>query len=85
LNVNYGPGIVIIAIDVFGSAVPREFVKGCARLHDYRAIAICELFKRYVVSERSNIAACDNRSCRLDRCVMFVLDSAGVVLEAIDH
>ena len=41
--------------------------------------AVGEAVGRSIVSERSNIAACDQRSCRLDRCDMFFEDSACVV------
>ena len=78
------PTLIFKDIDVLRSAVPGEFMQGCASGHDNGAVAVSEAFGRSVVSERSNIAACDQRSCRLDRCVVFFEDSAGVVLVAIE-
>ncbi len=78
------PSLVFKDIDVLRSAVPSEFMQGCASGHDNRAVAVGESFGRSVVGERTNIAACDQRSRRLDRCVMFFEDSAGMVLVAIE-
>ncbi len=78
------PSVVLENVNILGAAVPRELVESCTRRHDNRAITVGESFGRSVVSERSNIAACDQRSCRLDSGVMFFEDSAGVVLVAIE-
>ncbi len=78
------PSLVFKDIDVLRSAVPGEFMQGCASGHDNRAVAVGESFGCSVVSERTNVAAYDQRSCRLDRSVMFFEDSAGMVLVAIE-
>ncbi len=59
------PSLVFKDIDVLRSAIPSEFMQGCASGHDNRAVAVGESFGRSVVGERPNIAACDQRSCRL--------------------
>jgi hypothetical protein len=84
LNPHAIPTAVLEQIHVLGAAVPRELVESCTRRHDNRAITVGESFRRSVVGERTNIAACDQRSCRLDRCVMFFEDSAGMVLVAVE-
>ncbi len=78
------PSLIFKDIDVLRSAVPSEFMQGCASGHDNRAVAVGESFGRSVVGERTNIAARDQRSRRLDRCVMFFKDSSRVVLVAIE-
>jgi len=78
------PTTVLEQIHILGAAVPSEFMQGCTRRHDNRAVAVRESFGRSVVSERTNIAACDQGARRLDRCVMFFEDSAGMVLVAVE-
>ncbi len=78
------PSLIFKDIDVLRSAVPSEFMQGCASGHDNRAVAVGESFGRSVVSERTNVAANDQVSCRIDRCVMFFEDSAGMVVVAVE-
>jgi hypothetical protein len=76
------PTTVLEHIHILGATVTRELVESGATRHDSHRMSVGEAFGRSVVSERSNIAACDQRSCRLDRCVIVFEDSAGVVLLA---
>ncbi len=78
------PATVLEQIHILRSAVPCEFMQGCTGRHDNRAVTVGESFGRSVVSKRTNVAANDQRSCRIDRCVMFFEDSAGMVLVAIE-
>ena len=78
------PSLILKDIDVLRSAVPREFMQGCSSGHDNRAVAVGESLGSSVIGKRTNIAASDKRSRRIQRCVILFEDSAGMVWVAIE-
>jgi hypothetical protein len=78
------PTLVLEDVNVLRAAVPSEFMQSCERRHRDRAITVGESLGRSVVGKRTNIAASDKHSRRIQRCVILFEDPAGMVWVAIE-